>query len=218
MTRRKNRASPYKPLCGQRVGKLSARARAALPDKAFGLPESRDYPMPDAQHAAYALALAKANLARGALTKKQHARIVRKARRMLRECDAVEIDVVGNPSKRDLEAIARAVQTGAVQSGDTVQVVDGRRLNPTDARQAYTAFHWGNAPRKTKRVKLPSYRQLYALGKLRQVEYETVKGRQHAIWYHDFKKPYPTLTATPDGQLGPIVGGGAVVTPRGIER
>ncbi len=70
-----------------------------------------------------------------------------------------------------------------------------------------------------KKVRLPSYSHgVFELGKLRAVEYETTKGGERAVWVHQFEKPYPSLTGTPGGQLGPIVGGGAFITERGIER
>jgi hypothetical protein len=121
------------------------------------------------------------------------------------------------PTARDLRAIGEAIQAGELKDGDTVDV-KYRRGNPTDAEEAYTAFHWGRKPRGAKTINLPDFGQLYVLGKLTQVEYEAKKGDTDATWVHDFEKPYPVLTATPDGKLGPIVGGRAHVTERGIER
>ncbi|MCP5118540.1 MAG: hypothetical protein GY953_47615 [bacterium] len=121
------------------------------------------------------------------------------------------------PTRADRRAIAQAVAAGKVKNGDTI-AIEYRRTNPTDAEEAYTAFHWGNAPRRRRNAKLPDYSELYALGKLRAVEYQAEKGKTDAIWVHEFSAPYPTLTATADGKLGPIVGGGAFVTSRGIER
>jgi hypothetical protein len=84
---------------------------------------------------------------------------------------------------------------------------------------AHMAFHWGNAPKRIARVPRPTYPGgLYELGKLRRVEYETTKGRERAIYVHDFTAPYPLLTGTPNGRLGPILGGAAHITPRGIEK
>jgi hypothetical protein len=84
---------------------------------------------------------------------------------------------------------------------------------------AHTAFHWGNPPRKLVRARVPRFEAgVYELGKLRAVEYETTKGRERATWVHHFSRPYPILTATDKGRLGPILGGRAVVTPRGIEK
>lgn len=123
----------------------------------------------------------------------------------------------GQPTKRDLDAIGKAVAAGKVKDGDTVRV-EYRRRNPTDAEEAYEAFHWGRKPRRNRKVQLPDFDELYALGELRQVEYVAKKGDTLATWVHDFTAPYPTLTATPDGKLGPIVGGAAFVTERGIEK
>jgi hypothetical protein len=58
---------------------LGKSARDALPDSAFGLPESRAYPMPDAAHARNAKARASEEFHRGILTAADRARIDRKA-------------------------------------------------------------------------------------------------------------------------------------------
>ena len=129
----------------------------------------------------------------------------------------IRISFEGKPTKRDLAAIRKAVTEGLLRDGDCVQAISYRK-NPTDAREAFRSFHWGRPPRGARKVTLPDYGELFVLGKLRAVEYETKKGRTRAIWCHDFERPYPERTATPDGQLGPIVGGGAYVTSRGIER
>lgn len=121
------------------------------------------------------------------------------------------------PTARQLEAIGAAIESGKLKNGDRVDV-QFRRGNPTDAEEAYTAFHWGRKPRSKRKTKLPDYSELYVLGELHQVEYVAKKGDTYATWVHDFSKPYPKLTATPQGKLGPIVGGAAFVTERGIER
>lgn len=125
------------------------------------------------------------------------------------------------PTPAEQHAIARGYRAGVIRDGDTVGPGLARRVNPSapHAASAYESFHWGNPPDSARRVRLPSYDQgLYALGKLRAVEYETTKGDERAIWVHQFTRPYPTLTATPSGKLGPIVGGRAFVTDRGIEK
>ena len=58
---------------------LSAEARDALPDSAFGLPEKRAYPMPDASHARNAKARASEERHKGNLTTEEFTRIDRKA-------------------------------------------------------------------------------------------------------------------------------------------
>jgi len=84
---------------------------------------------------------------------------------------------------------------------------------------AYKAFHWGEKPKRLTRTRLPAYAGgLFELGKLRAVEYEATKGGERAVWVHKFSKPYPSLTGTARGKLGPILGGGAFITERGIER
>lgn len=80
------------------MSKLSARQRANLPPKAFGLPErartksarqeSGNYPMPDRGHAISALRRSERERERGNLTKKEFERIQRKAKRMLKKKSA----------------------------------------------------------------------------------------------------------------------------------
>jgi hypothetical protein len=65
------------------MAKLKAKARNALPKSAFGLPESRKYPMPNRSHAANAKARAAQELEAGNLSQEQHDRIVRMADRIL---------------------------------------------------------------------------------------------------------------------------------------
>lgn len=124
------------------------------------------------------------------------------------------------PTKREQNAIARGVRDGKIRSGDRVGPGRARRaVNVSGAARAYKRFHWGRNPKRVQAKRLPSYDQgLYALGKLRAVEYETKKGNEHAIYVHKFSRPYPTLTGTPSGKLGPIIGGGAFITERGIEK
>jgi hypothetical protein len=54
---------------------LSTKARLALPDAAFGLPEQRAYPMPDANHARNAKARAAEEFHKGHLTAADRQRI-----------------------------------------------------------------------------------------------------------------------------------------------
>ena len=54
---------------------LTTEARDALPDSAFGLPEIRAYPMPDAAHARNAKARAAEEFHLGNLTASDRARI-----------------------------------------------------------------------------------------------------------------------------------------------
>jgi len=55
--------------------RLSTKARLALPDSAFGLPEQRAYPMPDANHAHNAKARAAEEFHKGYLTLAEKQRI-----------------------------------------------------------------------------------------------------------------------------------------------
>jgi hypothetical protein len=124
------------------------------------------------------------------------------------------------PTRRELEALRRAAAMGELRNGDTARPV---RVNPSSSRgraakAAYERFHWGRKPNKTRNARLPDFSELYELGELRRVEYAARKGNETAIWVHDFSRPYPKLTATPRGRLGPIVGGAAFVTERGIEK
>jgi trimethylamine:corrinoid methyltransferase-like protein len=75
------------------MGKLSAKQRAKLPAKTFGLPEkarskkarkeSGNYPMPDKGHAISAKRLARKQRKAGNLTKDEFDRINRKADKVL---------------------------------------------------------------------------------------------------------------------------------------
>jgi hypothetical protein len=75
--------------------KLTAKQRAKLSTKAFGLPEkarskkakkqSGNYPMPDKDHAISAIRRSERERQRGNLTKDEFERINRKARRILRK-------------------------------------------------------------------------------------------------------------------------------------
>ena len=77
------------------MAKLSAKNRASIPQKEFGLPEkaqtpvakkeSGNYPMPDHDHAVSAKGLAKQNLKKGNLSRAQYDKIVKKANRILKE-------------------------------------------------------------------------------------------------------------------------------------
>jgi hypothetical protein len=77
------------------MSKLSARQRANLPPKAFGLPErartkkarqeSGNYPIPDRDHAISALRRSDRERERGNLTRAEFDRIQRKAKSMLRK-------------------------------------------------------------------------------------------------------------------------------------
>ena len=77
------------------MSKLSARQRANLPPKAFGLPEKArskqarqetgNYPMPDRGHAISALPRSERERERGNLTKGEFDRIQRKAKSKLRK-------------------------------------------------------------------------------------------------------------------------------------
>ena len=67
------------------MGTLSTKKRNTLPDKAFGLPEERAYPMPDKPHARNAKARAAQQVKKGNLTKAEEERIDRKADRILKK-------------------------------------------------------------------------------------------------------------------------------------
>ncbi len=70
-----------------KLGPLSERQRDRLPDKAFGIPAQRKYPMPDPDHAANAKGRAKTAKKRGEITAKQYEAIVRKADRVIERCN-----------------------------------------------------------------------------------------------------------------------------------
>jgi len=77
------------------MAKLTAKQRANLPPKAFGLPERArskqarkepgNYPMPDRDHAISAIRRSERERQRGNLTKDEFERINRKARKILRK-------------------------------------------------------------------------------------------------------------------------------------
>ena len=117
------------------------------------------------------------------------------------------------PTRCELRAVALAYRCGRVRPGDRVSTA---RRNPSPAAEAYREFHWGRGPRKRRTYRVSQPREVFELGKLRAVEYETRKGDETAIWVHPFGRPYPVLTGTPDGRLGPILGGSARVTEKGI--
>ncbi len=81
-----------------RKGRISTKARDKLPDKAFGLPKLRKYPLyklggdgklvPSRTHATNAKARARQGLDKGSLTRSQYASIVRKANLVLKQCGA----------------------------------------------------------------------------------------------------------------------------------
>jgi hypothetical protein len=121
------------------------------------------------------------------------------------------------PTPAERAALARAAAAGKLPR--VSNATRGRVRSLAPAAAAFRDFHWGENPAKVTRTRLPSYAKgLLKLGDLRAVEYEASKGGQRAIWVHKFSRPYPTLTATPTGRLGPIVGGAAYVTSRGIEK
>ncbi len=64
---------------------LSTQARDALPASAFGLPETRAYPMPDAAHARNAKARAAKEFNAGKLSALDRAQVDRKANHILAE-------------------------------------------------------------------------------------------------------------------------------------
>lgn len=123
------------------------------------------------------------------------------------------------PTRRELAAIRRGVRSGAIKSGAHIAPSSGVRPNPSGAAaDAYERFHWGKRPKRILRAELPDLRQgVYELGELVAVEYRTTKGRERATWRHSFDRPRPKLTGTPAGKLGPILGGSAHITERGIE-
>jgi hypothetical protein len=125
------------------------------------------------------------------------------------------------PTRSELAAIRRGLRSGELRSGDHVRPArvrrPVRRRNPVgSAEAAYTDFHWGLPPKRKRDYRVPTPLEVFELGKLRYAEYQTRKGNQAAIWCHHFSWPYPSLTGTADGRLGPILGGNARVTERGI--
>ncbi len=122
------------------------------------------------------------------------------------------------PTATELRALQRAIASGQIQPGQHTAAASRRRHNPeTSTEHAYREFHWGRAAKRRRVALVPHAHEVYELGHLVAVEYETTKGRERATWRHVFGRPAPRLTATADGRLGPIVGGRARVTKKGIE-
>jgi hypothetical protein len=65
------------------MSELKAKTRNALPDRAFGLPGSRKYPVQDKAHAANAKARATQMVKRGKLSSSSASKIRAKANRIL---------------------------------------------------------------------------------------------------------------------------------------
>jgi len=65
------------------MAKLKASSRNALADRVFGLPKTREYPMPDKNHARLAKSGASHALHVGNITRAQKKRIDAKANRIL---------------------------------------------------------------------------------------------------------------------------------------
>lgn len=126
---------------------------------------------------------------------------------------AIRWEGAAPPTPVQLRAIGRAWRSGQIRAGDRVSCA---ARNPSPATEAYREFHWGRPARKRRRVNVPQSPEVFELGKLIEIVYSAKKGRQSALWHHKFGWPYPILTGTPEGRLGPIVGGGARVTKRGI--
>jgi len=123
------------------------------------------------------------------------------------------------PTRREVLAVMKAAHARGLRRVVACRSsIYGRRKNPSAESDAYKRFHWGETPRRERAMKLPDFGRLYELGKLVRVEYLASKDGEECIWVHDFEEPLPSLTATARGRLGPIVGGRARVTPRGIER
>lgn len=66
------------------MSKLTLDERNALPNRSFGLPDRRQYPMPDASHARDAKARASEEFDRGILSAAEKAQIDKKADKILR--------------------------------------------------------------------------------------------------------------------------------------
>ena len=67
------------------MSKLNAKKENALPNKEFGLPDKRAYPMPDRKHAANAKARAEQMVEKGKLSSGEKAKIDRKADAILKK-------------------------------------------------------------------------------------------------------------------------------------
>jgi hypothetical protein len=94
-------------------------------------------------------------------------------------------------------------------------------MNPANAEQAYTGFHWGRQPSRNVRVGVsPLPDKLVQLGRLEAVTYSTKKGGEGLQHYeHAFGetgKRKPNLAMDARTKRLHIVGGGYSVEDRGI--
>lgn len=72
-------------VCGK-YGSMTALKRHELPDRAFGLPKKRSYPMPDPIHAKNAKARASQEYNRGRLSKREFDQINERADKVIASC------------------------------------------------------------------------------------------------------------------------------------
>jgi hypothetical protein len=88
------------------------------------------------------------------------------------------------------------------------------------AERAYEGFHWGEAPKKRRRVELArAPKALTEIGRLEAITYSTSKGGERAHWEHQFGEEggrRPRLAFDPETQDLHIVGGDYRVEDRGI--
>jgi hypothetical protein len=111
-------------------------------------------------------------------------------------------------ARRIIQNATRAARAGA-ELGELVE----------EAREVWERFHWGDESLDLIEAdgapEVLDGDVLVVLGELARVDYETTKGGDSAIWFHEFEAERPQLCLTRDGRLV-IVGGDYRVTRRGI--
>ncbi len=119
------------------------------------------------------------------------------------------------PRLRKLLKAATATPEGRVVVEDMlanlVEDIEG-------AAKFYKSFHWGNEAEDLTEQQAPLVvpgEVLVELGELAEIAYETTKGRERAIYVHEFERPKPSLAWTRAGKLV-VLGGGYRVTRAGI--
>lgn len=93
-----------------------------------------------------------------------------------------------------------------------------RMRNPSKGAREYTEKHWGDDGKGgVTSLLFPNVHAgpLVELGQLVRIEYLTKKGKEKAVFFHDFEGTKPRLVFNADGKL--LIGGGSyIVKEEGI--
>ncbi len=101
---------------------LTAKKRAKVPKKEFGLPEQRAYPMPDKKHARNAKARAAQMFKAGKLTRVEMNKIVKKADKVLgattpTQAKKMGLETASNMAKNNAPRKGKKVVSAAARHG-----------------------------------------------------------------------------------------------------